>query len=395
MSEVRAVPLPLAHRPGLSFVKASLVSLPMLLLTAFMLIGSRGGIPSRPAEAVALLITLVGANVLFFLMAKTGRTDRYRAILFITAAVAFVISFVPNLLETRGSMGLTEEDMLRGKTPMCHMVIPMVIIPAALTKTINFPGSLLGNFAPIAGMFVIWIGATVALGRGFCSWGCFFGGLEDGFSRVRRRTAMRNISERWTYMPYAVLAAVVILSALSLTPVYCMWLCPFKTVSEYVAVTGFRTALQAVIFLTLFFGLVVVLPILSRRRTQCGLFCPMGAFQGFFNKTNLFEVKVDQDKCSDCAHCTRICPTFSIDKASLARGGTRLSCCKCGKCVDDCPKGAATFHIKGTPLKLADNKARLLYLYPAFLFLVTFNGGMVQDALRRLFLLVSTGSLLR
>jgi ferredoxin len=67
---------------------------------------------------------------------------------------------------------------------------------------------------------------------------------------------------------------------------------------------------------SLFFALVVALPILSRRRTQCGLFCPMGAF--------------------------RICPTFSIDAASLDRGVPRLSCCKCGRCVDECPKGAAT-----------------------------------------------------
>jgi polyferredoxin len=244
-------------------------------------------------------------------------------------------------------------------------------------------------------MFVIWIGATVALGRGLCSWGCFFGGLEDGLSRLRRRAVLRHIDERWTYLPYAVLAGIVILSALSLSPTYCMWLCPFKTVSEYVAVTSFQRALQAGIFLALFIVLVVVLPILSRRRTQCGLFCPMGAFQGFFNKTNVFEIKVDRDACSDCAHCTRVCPTFSIDEASLARGGTRISCSKCGKCVDDCPKGAAAFHVKGTPLRLGDGKARLLFLYPAFLFLITFNGFMIQDALRRLMRLATTGSLLQ
>jgi NAD-dependent dihydropyrimidine dehydrogenase PreA subunit len=395
MTEACVMPLSAGRDRGLSLGRAVLVSLPMVLLTAFMLIGGRGGMPRKAMEAIPLLITFGGVNVLFFLMAKSGRTDRYRAVLFVTVAVSFAISFVANLFEVRGSMALTEEDMLRGRTPFCHMVIPMTLIPAVFTRTINFPGSMLGGFAPIAGMFVIWIGATVSLGRGFCSWGCFFGGLEDGFSRVRKRTAVRNIADRWTYLPYAVLVSIVILSALSLSPTYCMWLCPFKTVSEYVAVTDFRRALQAAIFLSLFFGLVVVLPILSRRRTQCGLFCPMGAFQGLFNKTNLFEVKIDQSRCSDCAHCTRICPTFSIDKASLARGATRISCSKCGKCVDDCPKGAATFHVKGTPFVLGDKLARFLFLYPAFLFLVVFNGGMIQDTIRRLFLLVSTGSLLR
>jgi NAD-dependent dihydropyrimidine dehydrogenase PreA subunit len=395
MSEAHAIPLAIPSKPGLSTGKAILASLPMLLLTAFMLIGGRGGIPSQPSEAVPLLVTFAGVNVLFFLMAKTGKTDRYRAILFVTMAVTFVISFIANLLEVRGSMGLTEEDMLRGRTPFCHMVIPMTLVPAALTRTIIFPGALRGGFADISTMFTIWIGATLALGRGFCSWGCFFGGLEDGFSRLRRRTLVRTIASRWTYLPYAVLGGTVILSAVSLSPTYCEWLCPFKTVTEYVAVTNFRTALQAVIFVSLFFSLVVVLPILSRRRTQCGLFCPMGAFQGLFNKLNLFEVRIDRQKCNDCARCTRTCPTFSIDQASLAKGGTRLSCSKCGKCVDDCPKGAATFHIKGTPLRLGDKKARLLYLYPAFLFLVTFGSGMIQDAMRRVILFAGTGSLLR
>jgi ferredoxin-type protein NapH len=329
------------------------------------------------------------------LMVKTGKTDRYRAILFVTMAVMFVISFIANLLEVRGNMALTEEDMLRGRTPFCHMVIPMTLIPAALTRTIVFPGTIRGGFADVSSMFVIWIGATIALGRGFCAWGCFFGGLEDGLSRLRKRAVVRHISDRWTYLPYAVLGAIVLTAALSLSPTYCMWLCPFKTVSEYVSVIDFKTALQAGIFLSLFFGLVVVLPILSRKRTQCGLFCPMGAFQGFFNKTNLFAVRVEAGRCNDCGRCTRVCPTFSIDEASLGKGGTRLSCCKCGRCVDECPTGAATFHVKGTPLVPRDERARWLFLYPAFLFLVTFGGGMIQGGIYRLLLLATTGSILR
>jgi ferredoxin-type protein NapH len=395
MSEACAVPSPPMRIPSLSLGKAILVSLPMLILTSFMLVGARGGLPAGGIDLVAFLITLLGANALFFLMVRTGKTDRYRAVFFIAMSVAFVIVFVTNLLDMRGSMALSEEDMLRGRTPFCHMVIPMTLIPAVLTKTIIFPGSIREGFANVSTMFAIWIGATLALGRGFCSWGCFFGGLEDGFSRLRRRPLVRNISRRWTYLPYAVLAAIVLLSALSLSPTYCMWLCPFKSVTEYVEVTGFESALQAAIFLSLFAGLVVVLPILSRRRTQCGLFCPMGAFQGLFNKTNLFEVKIDESRCTDCNHCLRTCPTFSVDQASLARGATRLSCSKCGKCVDECPKGAATYHIKGTRFTTVDRKARLLFLYPAFLFLVIFGSGMIQGAIQRLHLLATTGSMLR
>jgi Fe-S-cluster-containing hydrogenase component 2 len=210
--------------------------------------------------------------------------------------------------------------MIRGRTPFCHMAILMTLVPAALTRTIIFrhrPRWLRRHLLDVRHLDR----ATIALGRGFCAWGCFFGGLEDGLSRLRKRAVVRAISERWTYLPYAVLAAIVLTAALSLSPTYCMWLCPFKAVTEYVAVTDFKTAFQAAIFLSLFLGLVVVLPVLSRKRTQCGLFCPMGAFQGFFNKTNLFAVRIEAGQCNDCGRCARVCPTFSIDEASLARAG--------------------------------------------------------------------------
>jgi ferredoxin-type protein NapH len=394
MSQVTAGPAPRAPKSGLPWPQATLAAVPILLLTAFMLIGERGGLPRDAGHAIPFLVTFLGVNLLFFLMAKTGRTDRYRSILFVTMAVAFVITFTTNLLEVRGNLGLTEEDMLKGRTPFCHMVIPMTLIPAALTRTIIFPGSIQGGFANISSMFALWIGVTLALGRGFCSWGCFFGGLEDGFSRLRKRAVVRHIDERWTYLPYAVLAAMVLLSAVSLSPTYCEWLCPFKTVTEYFAVVDFRTALQVVIFVGLFLSLVVVLPYLSQRRTQCGLFCPMGAFQGLFNKLNVFEVRIDRQSCKDCDRCVRTCPTFSLDQASLAAGGTRISCSKCGKCVDECPQGAASYHIKGTPLLEHRRSARFLFLYPAFLFLVVFGSGMIQGAVQRLYLLATTGSLL-
>jgi ferredoxin-type protein NapH len=386
--------LPAMRRHARPTIRAILASLPMLLLTAFLLVGSSGGIPASPTRALPLLLTFVFVNTLFFLMMKTGRTDRYRAALFITMAVAFVLSFVSHLVELRGSMSLSEEDILRSHAPFCHMVIPMTLIPAALTKTIIFPGQITGGFANISSMFVIWIGATVTLGRGFCSWGCFYGGLEDGISRIRRRPLLRRISSRWTYAPYAVLAVVVILSAASLAPFYCEWLCPFKAVTEYEAVTNLRTAVQATIFMALFLALVVVLPFLSKRRAQCGLFCPMGAFQGLSNKLNLFKIRVDREACTQCNHCVRACPTFSIDESTLADGKTRISCSKCGKCVDECPKGALDFHIQGTSTHASSRKARLLYLYPAFLFLVTLSSGMIQDAIRRVMVFASTGSLL-
>ncbi len=385
-----------ATRPfslGRSPARAALWSLPMLLLSLLMFLGG-GGIPRDPLRLIPLFITLALVNALFYLMIYTGKTDRYRAIFFVTMSVLFVVSFIAHFMEARGSMSINEAEMIKGRTPFCHMVIPMTLIPAALTKTIIFPGSILGPYS-IATMFALWIGASIALGRGFCGWGCFFGGLEDGFSRIRKKPLLRRIDKRWTYLPYAVLGATVLFSAALLSPVYCEWLCPFKTVTEFAKVDSFKTLLQMVLFTSLFAGLVVVLPILTRRRTQCGLFCPMGAFQGFTNKINPFEIRIMRADCKDCGKCARECPTFSLNEEAIALGGTRLSCMKCGKCVDQCPTGAVQYHIKGTAISANPFRARMLFIYPAFLFLAVFGGSMVQDGLYRLLLLFTSGSMVK
>ncbi len=377
-----------------SWGKALLWSFPMFLLSLFMFLGQQG-IPGDPLQAIPLISTLILINVLFFLMIRTGKTDRYRAVFFITMAVLFVVSFLAHFQEERGSMALTAGEVVKGRTPFCHIVIPSTLVPAALSRTIVFPGTIVGSFASIASMIVLWLGSTLALGRGFCSWGCFFGGLDDGFSRLRRRSIIKSIADRWTYLPYAVLTVVVVMSAALLTPFYCEWLCPFKTVTEYFEVTSFQRALQAIIFIGLFLGLVVVLPILSRRRTQCGLFCPMGAFQSFSNKVNPFEIRISTDQCKECNKCIRECPTFSLDDKSVASGHTRLTCVKCGKCVDGCPTGAIYYHVKGTTPHAKPAWARLLFLYPAYLFLIVFGGGNIRDGLYRILLLVTTGSMIR
>ena len=98
-------------------------------------------------------------------------------------------------------------------------------------------------------------------------------------------------------MPWAVLAAIVLLSAAMFEPTYCAWLCPFKAVTEFAEVNSLETAVQTGIFLTLFVGLVVVVPVLTKQRTKCAFFCPFGAFQSLFNKVNVFDIRIDRGKC--------------------------------------------------------------------------------------------------
>lgn len=375
-----------------SWRKAGLICLPMLFITALLLL--YGKPLANPGKLLPAAITYLFVNATFFCMIYTGQTDKYRYRFFILVSLLFVVSFIANLIEVRGTMELSTANRLDGETPLCPLVIPMLIIPAALTNTIIFPGSLFAAHAGIAPMIVLWLGFSVALGRGWCSWICFFGGMDEGFSRLCRQQQISAIDKKWTALPWAVLLGIILTSAVTLSPTYCSWLCPFKTVTEFPAIESAKTALQAVIFTSLFISLVVVLPILTGRRTQCGLFCPFGAFQSLFNKVNIFEVRINRTACINCQLCLQQCPTFSIDEQSLQAGKTLLSCSKCSKCIDRCPKSAIAFHIKGTPLGVNPLTARILFLYPAFTFAAVIGGGCIYGGLERIFRLLFTGSMI-
>jgi len=288
----------------------------------------------------------------------------------------------------RGTMGIPIEEMIAGRTPFCFLPIPLLILPAAFTKAVVFPGSILPNGGMsgggMAAMVGIWLAITIVVGKGWCSYLCFFGGIEEGMAAVMPRAKLKKIDVRWRYGPWAVLLAMALLSLALFDSVYCTWLCPFKTVTEFAQVRSVQTAIQAVIFVALFIGLVVVLPLLTKKRTQCAFFCPFGAFQSLFNKINIFEVRINREKCKDCAACRNACPTMAITKESIQAGKTLLSCMKCGACVDACQKDAAVWHLKGTEVGPASERSRLLFLYGAWAMATMFGGSILANSIAKL-----------
>jgi ferredoxin-type protein NapH len=365
----------------------------MLLLSFLFITGGRPNF-SNLSNIASFIATYIFFNLLFFLMLYTGKTDRYRVIGFVAMAIFFALVFIVNLIQVRGNMSFAQENLLSCEIPFCHIVTTMIIIPIVLTKSIIFPGSILTGFASIATMLVIVMGVSLAVGRGFCSWGCFYGGWDEGASRIMRKPLIRNVNPAWRWFSFGFLLVIALSAAISLSPIYCGWFCPFKTVTEFEKVTSTATLLKAILFISLFAGLVIILPVLTRKRIQCGTFCPMGALMSFTNKINAFDVRIDNEKCNDCKNCSKVCPTFSMGDSGISRGSTEFTCTKCGRCIDACSRGALYYHIKGTPEKKRFTAARLLFLYPAFTLLIIFAGGNVQYGLVLLIKLFSTGSLI-
>jgi len=370
-----------------SFGRSLLYTLPMFLITFMFISGGRPDFSNR-ATALAMLITFFLVNTLYFLMHYTGKTDKFRAVLFIIFALSLSYTLISNMIVTRNSMSFSQADILECKIPFCHLVIPMMILPAAFTESIIFPGSVIGGFANIASMVVLWLVATLVLGRGFCSWGCFYGGWDDGFSRMRRKPVLRRINEIWKWMPFAVLLMVSLTAAMTLIPTYCDWICPFKAVTEFEQVTSVESAAKAGVFVSLFAGLVVVLPVMTRKRTQCSFLCPLGAINTVSNKITPFTVKIDKKSCNECFRCVEVCPLFALSKEGIKEGSVSVFCSKCGKCVDACSKNAIHFGIKGVPAGTMKNFSRNLFLFVSFLFIAVFSSGSIINSLQGLLKLV-------
>ena len=51
----------------------------------------------------------------------------------------FAISFIGILIDERGSMSIPEDSFQNAQTPFCHLVIPLTLIPYALTKNHCIP----------------------------------------------------------------------------------------------------------------------------------------------------------------------------------------------------------------------------------------------------------------
>jgi ferredoxin-type protein NapH len=374
-------------------LKAFFLALPMILLTFVPLTGLK--FSTDPREFIPTFIPYILVNVIFFRMMYTQKIDRYRAVLFVLMALCFPIGFILDLYEMRGHfMTLTYEDMAQGATPFCHLVIPQTLIPAIFKGEIIFPGTISNAPHNIASMIVIWLGITLVLGRGSCSWFCFWGGWEDGCARILKKAKIRQLDRKWTLLPFAVLIVIVLLSTATLSAQYCWWLCPFKAVSEFVEVSSVKVVIQTLIFAALFLGLVIVLPLLTKRRTQCAFLCPFGATQSFLNAVTPFAIRLDPARCTKCQRCIQTCPMLALSAEHVQVGRPALTCIRCGKCVDVCPQGAIGYHIKGTPVNVRSQAARLLFLYPAFVILAIISGGFLNDALARFILLLTTGSIM-
>lgn len=320
----------------------------MAVVILFFVVASEGF--SAASIIYGFFLMFLFAGMTFSENRRKGSGSIYRRIFMIFYAVTFSIGFIANLFAERGSMEITSHAMANGELPFCHIVIPQALLSYLATHFVIFPARISGHFASVASMLGIWLVFTLVLGRGWCGWVCFYGGWDEGFSHAakKRRINLLSRNKEIRDFQFGFLFFLVLVCFGTMSAVYCEWFCPFKIVTEFNPMTTINGLIAGVVCIGLFLGFAVVLPVLTKRRTQCSMLCPFGAFASLTDRASIFRMRIDTEKCKGCMKCAAACPFGSIDIATIQqkKGFPELTCAKCGECVSVCPEKAISYQFR-------------------------------------------------
>jgi Pyruvate/2-oxoacid:ferredoxin oxidoreductase delta subunit len=238
----------------------------------------------------------------------------------------------------------------------------------------------------LAIVFGILILAAVVLGRLFCGWVCPFGLYLDlitrlrKFLKIKRRSIPSKYNDQLHQLSYVLLAAVIIICVLFgsqaiagtqliagtqkggpvwdyFSSPFCQ-VCPMKpfcilawtgmglmkpswivqtTTGQFYQLGFYITSMNLIIL-----GVVTAAAFFFRR-SWCRI-CPLGGLMALFNRFPPFKwvsgvrLNKNEEKCSKCGICKRVCPTQGKNVYEQKSGDVASSqCIWCLRCVEMCP----------------------------------------------------------
>jgi len=203
----------------------------------------------------------------------------------------------------------------------------------------------------LSGLYIIGILSLTGglFGRLFCGWICPFGFIQDLISKITRKNI--NIPKILRSLRYVSLFVFVIILPLFIfdirymAPWFCKLLCPAGTLTAGVPLMVIDKSLRASISVITYIkitGLIIFLvSFFLSRRSFCKTLCPLGAFWGFFNKISLMKLYVDNNTCTNCKICEKVCPM----NIKFLNNNNSTECIRCLECLKKCPTSSIKFGI--------------------------------------------------
>ncbi len=260
--------------------------------------------------------------------------------------------------------------------------------------------------------------SAIILGRAFCGWLCPFGLYQDLLTRIRKATRLKHLSfsdktsAKLGQSRYIIIAVFLILSVVfasyaifgtELIPgtipggpegteagivsyvnePFCL-ICPARPLCilaecavgamkySYVSQIAYGPLWIGGFYLTsinVAVLIAVTIVALAYRRFWCRI-CPLGALTALcssftpFKQIALTKLIKNEEKCTKCGVCKRVCPTQATAMYEKKGGDvTESRCMLCARCVEICPyEGALKLTFAGKTLAesrnwLPENKA--------------------------------------
>lgn len=315
---------------------AALVFIPVLFFSSV--------IAGREISRLYALAWALFASGIAYAIAYTGRVSTWRRVFFSASALAFIVHFKLGLLNRALDPSCFKD------TPYCHIAMAPYFLGYLYQQYLALMSAGWKMWGPLT-LGAAWLFVTLALGRGWCSWACFYGGIDDGLSAIPRRPLLRlgGWALRLRDLPAALLIFFLLVSLTYMLPVFCLWFCPFKVTGSFLDAGGWhRTAQYALLFSAL--AALVLGPLLTRKRIFCSYLCPFAAWQAFWGRLNPFRVTLDPALCTGCVKCAQACPMTAISCAPGGKPEVSAYCNLCGQCLEACPGSGFKYTLFGLEL---------------------------------------------
>ena len=260
------------------------------------------------------------------------------------------------------------------EVPFCHIAIASNLFVGLLdqVKSVFLYGWNEWGFYTLGTLYVF---STLGIGQAFCSWGCFYGGIDEGMSRInpKQLIPVNNVPRRLRDFPIGLWIFLMLAAIVLLEPVFCLWVCPLKFTTALLNKGDlFKYKMQIAIFASVGFVFLFALPLLIKKRTFCSFICPFGAFISVAGQVNPYRVRINEKKCEKCGDCIKACPMMAITPENKVLN----YCVRCGKCIETCRNSAPIIDIRGR----SDEKAYILFIMSVMLLGGTISSFFIPEA---------------
>lgn len=181
----------------------------------------------------------------------------------------------------------------------------------------------------------LWIAASLLLGLlivgpVFCGWICPLGSLSEWIYKIRSRVFSLKfeppviVARKLTWGRTGVLVIILLMSWKTKS----LW---FESFDPYKSI--FHISVESIAAASIIAGFIVLS--LISERAWCRWLCPLGIINGVVGKFSLLKIRRNTSSCISCNACSRACPTRIPVAEVTAISDDR--CVGCHRCVEACP----------------------------------------------------------